>query len=60
MVSDEMVKEINEEKLRIAYMNGIIEGLKMYAFYKNGIQYVGAFNVSLQQAIEKVEKKYRI
>lgn len=50
--------EITEERIRLAYTNGMIEGIKMYAWWKDGTQYVGCGRETLKQAIEDVEKQY--
>jgi hypothetical protein len=59
MVSLELLKELTDERIRLAHLNGVIEGLRMYSWYKDGTQYVGTCGTTLKKAIEEVEKEYR-
>jgi hypothetical protein len=54
--SEERVIEYN---LKNAYKNGIIEGIKRYAWWESGIQYVGTYKKTLEQAMQEVEKEYK-
>ena len=47
-----------EYNLKIAYKNGIIEGIKRYSWWEDGILYVGTAKKTLEQAIKEVEKEY--
>ncbi len=44
-----------EEKL---YKQGFIDGLTAYAWWKDGIQYVGTSGTTLSQAIKEVEESW--
>ncbi len=46
------------EAVRAAQLNGLIEGLSMYAWWKDGVEYVGTCGRTLKQAIEDVRKKH--
>lgn len=53
----------NEERmlqynLKIAYKNGIIEGIKRYSWWEDGKQYVGTTKKTLEHAIKEVEEEY--
>ena len=37
------------------YYNGMIEGVRMYAWWKDGVQYVGTTGRTLNQAIGNIE-----
>jgi hypothetical protein len=37
------------------YFNGMIEGVRLYAHWKNGEQFVGTTGKTLKQAIEQIE-----
>lgn len=53
----------NEERMReydikIAYKNGIINGIKRYSWWEDGVRYVGTTKKTLEQAIQEVEKEF--
>jgi len=37
------------------YHNGMIEGVRLYAWWKDGEQFVGTCGTTLKQAIENIE-----
>lgn len=41
-------------RIRDARMNGLEDGLRMYAWWKDGIEYVGTCGTTLKQAIERL------
>lgn len=43
---------------KVVFKNGVIDGIKRYAWWKNGIQYVGSCGTTLKEAIEEVEKEF--
>ena len=47
-----------EYNLKIAYKNGIIEGIRRYSWWEDGMQYVGTTKKPLEHAIKEVEKEY--
>ena len=47
-----------EYNLEIAYKNGLIEGIRRYSWWEDGMQYVGTTKKPLEQAIKEVEKEY--
>lgn len=49
---------IGEYDLKIAYKNGIAEGLKRCSWWEDGIQYVGTSKKTLESAIQEIEKEY--
>lgn len=51
-------ERMQEFKTKIAYKNGIIEGIKRYSWCEDGIRYVGTSKKTLEQAIKEVEKEY--
>ena len=63
----EKSKDDNEQKgrmreydLKIAYKNGIIDGLRRYSWWEDGIQYVGTSKKTLESAILDVEKECQL
>ena len=48
--------EKHEKGLKIKYKEGFIAGLKEYAWWKEGVQYVGTCGITLEKAIEQVLK----
>lgn len=44
------------------YYDGVLEGLWKYAYWKDGVQYVGNMNTTLKEAAEKVnaERKQQL
>jgi len=40
------------------YKQGFIDGLSCYAWWKDGVQYVGTTGKTLKEAIEEVEKSW--
>lgn len=42
-----------KEEIR-AYYDGVLEGLWKYAYWKDGVQYVGNMGTTLKEATEKV------
>ena len=54
-----MRKDYRDKMLRGAndvFIRGVIAGLKMYAFWKDGVQYVGNCGTTLKEAIEEIKK----
>jgi hypothetical protein len=49
-----MSREMTAEEY-VAYIEGIKEGLRQYAWWKDGVQYVGTCGKTLKQAIEEAE-----
>ncbi len=49
---------MREYDLKIAYKNGIIDGIKRYAWWEDEKQYVGTHKKTLEQAIQEIEKEY--
>lgn len=46
------------EAIHATKLAGIIEGLSMYAWWKDGVEYVGTCGRTLKQAIEDVRKRH--
>lgn len=57
-MNNENEERMREYNLKIAYKNGIIEGIKRYVWWEDGKQYVGTHKKTLEQAIQEVEKEY--
>ncbi len=57
-MNEENEERIREYNLKIAYKNGIIDGIKRYAWWEDGKQYVGTHKKTLEQAIQEIEKEY--
>ena len=55
---DENEERIREYNLKIAYKNGIIDGIKRYSWWEDGKQYVGTTKKTLEQALKEVEEEY--
>jgi hypothetical protein len=56
--NDETEERIREYNLKIAYKNGIIEGLRQCSWWEEGIQYVGMSKKTLESAIQEIDKEY--
>lgn len=54
--SEERMKEYD---LKIAYKNGIIDGIKRYSWWEDGQQYVGTVKKKLENAIQEIEEEYK-
>ena len=39
------------------YFNGIVEGVRLYAWWKDGEQYVGTCGKTLKEAISDIEEE---
>jgi len=37
------------------YYNGMVEGVRLYAHWKDGVEYVGTTGKTLKKAIEQIE-----
>lgn len=48
----DQVDETNE-----MFWFGVVEGIKAFAYYKNGVEYVGTTGKTLEAALKDVEKK---
>ena len=48
------------EALQTAWLKGYIEGLRAYAWWKDGVQYVGTCGTTLKEAIEDAEREYAV
>lgn len=44
----------------MAYVQGIIAGLEMYAHWHDGVQYVGTCGKTLKDAINEIKTKYSL
>jgi len=42
------------------HFEGLIDGIKMYAWWKDGTQYVGTTGTTLKEAIKRLEDEYTI
>jgi len=40
------------------YIDGLIEGVKMYSWMKDGVTYVGTTGMTLKKAIQEIEEEY--
>ena len=61
-ITDEiMVKAIEELQAVLAshWLTGFREALKQYAWWKDGVQYVGSCSTTLQQALQAAEEELR-
>lgn len=57
-MNNENEERMREYDLKMVYKNGIIDGIKRYAWWESGMQYVGTYKKTLEQAIQEVEKEY--
>jgi hypothetical protein len=57
-MDEENEERMREYNLKIAYKNGIIDGIKRYAWWEDGKQYVGTHKKTLERAIQEIEKEY--
>jgi len=57
-MNNENEERMREYNLKIAYKNGIVDGIKRYAWWEYGTQYVGTYKKTLEQAIQEIEKEY--
>lgn len=56
-----VIDEISLNKsIRIALKEGVIEGLTRYAWWKNGVQYVGSCGTTLKKALDDVDKEFEM
>lgn len=46
---------MNKKLLNKAYYNGIREGIEQYAYWKDGVQYVGTCGRTLKEALKDVD-----
>ena len=46
--------------LHMAWLNGYLEGLKAYAWWKDGTEYVGTCGTTLKQAICQAQREYAV
>ena len=53
---NEQVKDLHDMAHR-ARREGVKEGLSLYAWWKDGVQYVGTCGQTLKKAIEEFERK---
>jgi uncharacterized protein YdcH (DUF465 family) len=56
--NNENVERMREYDLKIAYKDGILEGLRRYSWWEDGKQYVGTTKKTLDHAIQDIEKEY--
>lgn len=49
-----------EEISRISYLEGIIEGITLYAIWNNGEQLVGCMRQPLREALKPYKEELRI
>ena len=58
IMDKEKEERMREYNLKIAYKNGIIEGIRRFSWWEDGVQYVGTTKKPLEQAIRELEKEY--
>lgn len=54
-------EQIAEEKRQVKtfwYRKGLREGLTRFAWWKDGVQYVGTCGTTLKQALEEVDREF--
>lgn len=51
------MSELSEAE-RLAYRAGFEDGIKAYAWYKDGTQYVGTCGTTLKRAVREIEGTY--
>jgi len=51
-------ERVREYGLKVAFKNGIIDGIRRYSWWEDGKQYVGTSKKTLDQAIKEVEEEY--
>ena len=47
-----------EKTQQEAYLEGFIAGLELYAWWKDGVQYVGTCGTTLKEAVEWAKKEF--
>ena len=52
-----MSRDMDASELFI-YIQGLKDGVYLYAWWKDGIQYVGTCGTTLKEAIRRIEKEY--
>jgi hypothetical protein len=48
------VSRVEDENKTIAYYDGMREGVRLYAHWKDGVQYVGTTGKTLKKALEEI------
>jgi hypothetical protein len=48
---------MDKKLLNEAYYNGIREGIKQYAWWRDGVQYVGTTGTTLKDALKDIDKE---
>jgi hypothetical protein len=48
------------EALQMAWLKGYIDGLRAFAHWKDGVQYVGTCGTTLKEAIEEAKREYAV
>lgn len=46
--------------LQMAWLQGYLEGLAAYAWWKDGVQYVGSCGTTLKEAVEEAKERYAV
>jgi len=54
-----MINTNEENFYNIGYCNGYLDALKLFAHWRDGIQYVGTSGMTLKEAIEEFEEKHK-
>lgn len=50
---------MDEKLLNKAYYNGIREGIEQYAYWRDGVQYVGTTGTTLKEALKRIDSEER-
>jgi cell fate regulator YaaT (PSP1 superfamily) len=58
-IDNEAEERMREYNTKIAYKNGILEGIKRYSWLEDGIRYVGTAKKTLDAAIQEIEEEYK-
>lgn len=48
---------MNKKLLTEAYYNGIREGIEQYAWWRDGVQYVGTTGTTLKDALKQIDSE---
>jgi hypothetical protein len=51
--------EEHQSKLQRAWTHGILEGIRLFAWWKDGVQYVGSCGTTLEHALKEVPADYQ-
>jgi hypothetical protein len=58
-MNNDQLNQANSRLISIGYREGLIDGVRRFAWWKDGVQYVGTSRKTLKEAVTEIEQECR-